>query len=273
MKEKLVSKDMIRGLHPIFRGTCGDLLINLLSKVVGIGKANEVYDRSKHLSGIEFVQDLLSKLGINIVYQNQEVLNEFKEKPFITVSNHPFGHIDGIMVINAVASIRPDYKLMVNWVLMQIDTMEEFFIGVNPFPSKNKLSGVKSSVGGVKQSIEHLSQNHPLGLFPAGGISLPNLRGNVVDREWQPSTIRLIQKAQVPVIPIYVSGSNSLLYQMLGYIGWRVRTMRLLHEITNKKGKTIYIRFGEPITVQEQLKYKTTKDLGVFLQDRTYSLK
>ncbi len=273
MKEKLVSKEMIRGIHPVFRGRYGNTLIKILTKLLGVNKVNGIYDASKHLTGLEFVDDMLDKLKITRKYENREILNEFEGKPFITVSNHPYGHIDGIIAISAVANIRKDFKVMVNWVLMQIDTMEEFFIGVNPFPKKNKMSNVKSSVGGIKQCIEHLEENHPLGLFPAGGVSRPSLTGKVTDREWQESTLKLIKKARVPVIPMYISGSNSLLYQILGYIGWRVRTMRLLHEVTNKKGKTVYIRFGKPITVEEQDKFDNIAEFGEFLHKKTYELR
>lgn len=272
MKEKLIGKDIVRKAHPVFRGRFGNTLIKALFSLSGANKVNGVYDRSKHLTGLDFVNHMLDNLGIIREFENYEVLEAFKDKPFITVSNHPYGHLDGIIAISAVAGVRKDFKVMVNWVLMQIDTMEEFFIGVNPFPKKNKMSTVKSSVGGIKQCLDHLSEGHPLGLFPAGGVSRPDLGGKVVDREWQESTIKLIKRAKVPVIPMYISGSNSLLYQLLGYIGWRARTARLLHEVTNKKGKTIAVRFGTPISVEEQDKFTDMEKFGEFLKDKTYEM-
>ncbi|MFT4223685.1 lysophospholipid acyltransferase family protein [Dysgonomonas sp.] len=272
MKEKLISKDMIRGLHPIFRSRYGNTIIKVLFKVTGLNKVNAIYDASKHLTGLEFVNDMLDKLKIIRKYENYEVLDNFKEEPFITVSNHPYGHIDGIIAISAVGSKRRDYKMMVNWMLMQIDTMEEHFIGVNPYSKDNKMSEVKSSVGGVKQCLGHLKEGHPLGLFPAGGVSSPHL-DRTEDREWQEPVLKLIKKAKVPVIPMFISGNNSWFYRFLGFIDWRIRTVRLLHEVTNKKGKTVYIRFGKPITVEEQAKYEDIKEFGEFLKAQTYAMK
>jgi putative hemolysin len=271
MREKLISKDMIRGIHPIFRGRYGDTIINILFKITGINKVNGVYDASKHLTGLGFVNDMLNKLGIIRKYENYEVLDNFKERPFITVSNHPYGHLDGIIAISTVASKRKDYKMMVNWMLLQIDTMKEHFIGVNPYSKDNKMSEVKSSVGGLKQCLEHLKNGHPLGLFPAGGVSSPHL-DRTEDREWQPTVLRLIKKAKVPVIPMYISGNNSWFYRFLGFIDWRIRTVRLLHEVTNKKGKTIYVRFGKPISVEEQAKYDDIKEFGEYLKTQTYAM-
>lgn len=272
MKEKLISKDMIRGVHPIFRGRYGDAIMKILFKVTGLNKVNAIYDASKHLTGLEFVDDMLDKLGIIRKYENYEALDNFKEGPFITVSNHPYGHVDGIMAISAVAGKRRDYKMMVNWMLMQIDTMEEHFIGVNPYSKDNKMSEVKSSVSGVKQCLGHLKDGHPLGLFPAGGVSSPHL-DRTEDREWQEPVLKLIKKAKVPIVPMFISGNNSWFYRFLGFIDWRIRTVRLLHEVTNKKGKTVYIRFGEPITVEEQSEYEDIKEFGEYLKAQTYAMK
>ncbi|MDR0546403.1 MAG: lysophospholipid acyltransferase family protein [Dysgonamonadaceae bacterium] len=274
MKEKLISKDDIRSVHPVFRGRLGNLLIKILCSVGGINKVNAIYDGSKHEpTGLGFTTDLLDRQGIIREVENSEVLDELQGQAFITVSNHPYGHIDGIMAISIVAAKRPDYKMMVNWMLNRIDTMSEHFIGVNPYSKDSKMATLHSSVSGIKQCLEHLRDGHPLGLFPAGGVSLPHWTREPEDREWQPVVLRLIQKAKAPVIPVYISGTNSFIYKLLGLINWRVRTIRLLHEVTNKRGKTIHIRFGKPISVEEQAKFTDVESFGKFLKDATYALK
>lgn len=272
MKEKLISKDEIRAIHPIFRGRFGNLLLKIVFSVGGLNKVNAIYDASKHLTGLDFVNDMLDKLGIIRKVENYEVLDQFKEGSFITVSNHPYGHVDGIIAISTVASKRRDYKMMVNWMLSKIDTMDEHFIGVNPYSKDNKMSTVKSSVGGVKQCLEHIRGGHPLGLFPAGGVSSPHLT-KTEDREWQVPVLKLIKKARVPVIPMFISGNNSWFYRFLGFIDWRIRTVRLCHEVTNKRGKTIWVRFGQPIMPEEQDKFDNIEAFGEFLKAKTYAMK
>ena len=272
MKEKLISPEDIRNLHPLFRGRFGNLLIQMLFSLTGANKVNAIYDASKHESGLGFVDDMLDNMGIIRKVENEDVLDSLQGAPFITVSNHPYGHIDGIIAISVVARKRNDFKMMVNWMLSRIDTMEEFFIGVNPYSKDHKMSTVKSSVSGVRQCLGHLRDGHPLGLFPAGGVSNSTWK-KTEDREWQTSVLRLIQKAKVAVVPMYISGRNSWIYRLLGMIDWRVRMVRLLHETSNKNGKTIYVRFGRPIPVEEQSKYADTKDFGEFLKRKTYDLK
>jgi len=272
MKEKLISTEDIRNLHPLFRGRLGNILTKMLFSITGIHKVNAVYDSSKHKSGLEYVDSMLDYMGIIRKVENDTVLDSLQGLPFITVSNHPYGHIDGIIAIGVVAGKRSDFKMMVNWMLSRIDTMEEFFIGVNPYSKDHKMSAIKSSVSGIRQCLEHLREGHPLGLFPAGGVSDSSWT-KTEDREWQTSVLKLIQKAKTTVVPMYISGCNSWTYRLLGMIDWRVRMLRLMHEVANKKGKTIYVRFGQPITVEEQSKYLDTKDFGEFLKRKTYDLK
>ena len=271
MREFLVSKDDIRNLHPILRGRFGKALVNMIFHITGIPKVNDYYDGSKHLTGSEFSIHSLDRNGINRIVENIDVLNSFQDQAFITVSNHPYGHMDGIVAISVVGAIRKDYKVMVNWILNKIDVLEENFIGVNPYSKDSKMSTVKSSVGGVKLCLEHIRAGHPIGFFPAGGVSTSHLT-YTKDREWQEPVLKLIKKNKLPVIPMYISGTNSWLYRFLGFIDWRLRMVRLFHEVGNKRGKTIAIRFGEPISVEEQSKFEDIKAFGEFLKNKTYAL-
>lgn len=273
MKEKLIDIKDIQEKYPKLKGKLGTSILKFAMKLTGMSKVNQIYDTSKHLEGVDFCRNLLDDVGVNIVVENIDVIKQFEGKAFITVSNHAYGHIDGITAIKVVGEQRPDYKMMVNFILGLIDTMAMHFIVVNPF-DKGKLAE-RSSLEGVKQCIEHIKGGHPLGFFPAGAVSktkIKNFKLEVEDREWQPTVLKLIQKAKVPVIPMYFSGKNSWFFNFLDLIHWQLRTLRLGHEVYNKKGKTIYVRFGEPIMPEEQASYKDFKEFGKFLKSKTYAL-
>lgn len=273
MKEKLISPEDIRCLHPIFRGKYGDKLIKFGVKLTALDVANAVYDGSKHLTGHEFCTDLLDKMQVKRIVKNAEILESFKNKPFITVSNHPYGHIDGIALIETVASRVDHYKVMVNYILGLIDTMSENFIAVSPYKSEQPDS---KSLNGIKECIAHLKKGYPLGFFPAGSNSrLKFVNGilRIYDRAWQQSVIKLIQKAKVPVIPIHFSGRNSLSFYLTRIIfGWRVQPVRLCHELKNKKNHTMIISIGNPIMPEEIAQHPDADQLGNFLRDKTYAL-
>lgn len=273
MKEKLISIEDIRKIHPVFRKKYGDILAKLGLKISGLDKVNKVYDHSKHLTGIEFCAHLLDGLGMKRTLVNGHILSKYKDQPFITVSNHAYGHIDGIAYIEQLGAYNPNFKIMVNFILGMIDTMSENFITVNPYDPDvfNKVS----SLSGVKQCIAHLRDGNPLGLFPAGAIS--NLERNngkwaIEDREWQTSVLKLIKFAKVPIIPIHISGRNSRFFYSLGLIDWRLRNLRLGHELYNKRGKEIVFTVGEPISLEEQKNYSDLNLFGEFLKTKTYEL-
>lgn len=273
MKEKLISYDDLRKMSPVFRGPLGNILIKFGLALTGMNKVNRIYDASKQYEGVDFCKHLLKDVGVNIVVENIEVLNKYSGKAFITVSNHAYGHIDGISAIAIVGSVRPDYKMMVNFILGMIDTMSPNFIAVNPFQS-GKMAN-KSSFEGIKQSIEHLKNGHPLGFFPAGAVSktkVRNFRMEVEDREWQEAVLKLIKKSKVPVIPMYFSGKNSWFFNFLDLVNWRLRSLRLGHEVYNKRGKTIHLRFGAPILPEETASLSDIKEYGEYLKAKTYAL-
>lgn len=273
MKEKLISIDELQQKIPALKGKLGKYILKFAMHLTGMNKVNKIYDTSKHLEGVDFCKNLLDDVGVNIVVENIEVIKQFENQAFITVSNHAYGHIDGITAISVLGKERPDYKMMVNFILGMIDTMAMHFIVVNPYES-GKLAE-RSSLEGIKQCIDHIKGGHPLGFFPAGAVSKTKAKGlklEVEDREWQPSVIKLIKRAKVPVIPMYFSGKNSWFFNFLDLVDWRLRTLRLGHEVYNKKGKTIYVRLGQPITPEEQAQYKDIAKFGQFLKDKTYSL-
>lgn len=272
MKEQLISNEDIRKLHPVFEKKNGENYIKISRKVTGLDIACEVYDNSKHLVGVEFTTDLLDKLGIERNVINGHILEQYKDQPFITVSNHHNGHVDGIALIETVASRVENFKVMVNFILGFVDTMEDNFITVNPYKESDKKH---ISLSGIKESIAHIKEGHPLGFFPAGSVSRLKLRKgkfDIVDREWQESVVKLIAKSKVPVIPIHIDFRNSYPFYASRFIHWTLQTMALCHELKNKDGKTMTITIGDPIMPEEIKLFKKMDKLGNFLKEKTYAL-
>ena len=267
MKEQLIRLEDIKKIHPLLNR---DWVARFVMKLGGLHHVNRVYDGGKYASGPAVEDLMLDEVGVIRKVHHIEVLNQFEGKPFITVSNHPYGHIDGIMLVGEMAKVRPDYKLTVNWLLGMVDSMQPHFIGVNPFDSGALAK--RSSFAGVKECIQHLKDGHPLGFFPAGAIS-KNRITRIEDRDWQPNVLRFIKKANVPVVPVFISGGNSRFFNFLDLIDWRLRTVRLCHELGNKRGKMMEMVFGEPVTVEEQQQYSDILAFGKFLKSKTYELK
>ena len=248
-------------------------LVERLLHWLSVDKVNAVHAHNCETPGPAFVEGLLRDFDIKLRVDGLDVLDNLPEGPFITVSNHPFGALDGITLIHLVASRRPEYKVMVNMILGRIWAMEPNFIAVDPMYS-NDPAKKAVSVNGIRQAIDQVRSGRPLGFFPAGAVSKVNWRGRLVDRRWQPNVIRIIKKLEVPVIPIYFHGSNSWFFNFLGVVCWQLRTLRLPSEVFRKCHTTMHISVGNPITVEEQRAHAGSIDeLGRYLKDTTYQLR
>ncbi|MAX80285.1 MAG: hemolysin [Crocinitomicaceae bacterium] len=245
-------------------------IAGILMNVLSINKINEFYANNAHKNAVDFVDALFEQLNIEFDIDPTELANLPKEGAFISVSNHPYGGIEGLFLIKLLLQQRPDSKVMVNFLLNRIAPLAPHIIPVNPFEDKQDL---KSSFAGIKQSLHHLSEGHPIGTFPAGEVSSFQTNSkSITDREWQDGILRLIQKADVPVVPIFFHGNNSLIFQLLGSIHPALRTAKLPSEVFNKKDRKVKVRIGKPISVKEINGFEDHKQMGRFLRAKTYAL-
>ena len=257
-------------LARVFRGKAGNALLRMLMRVTGISKVNDLYDRVAPLQGPAFADGILKDVGIDYGIGYAERLRELPEGPFITVSNHIYGHLDGIMLVDLFGHQRPGYKVMVNEMLGLIRTMRENFIIVYPTGAQRK-AATATSISGVREVLDTLHKGLPVGFFPSGAVSdLKITEGfRIRDRAWQEPALRLIRKARVPVVPVRFFDRNSAFYYFLGLIDYRVRLMRLCHEVFNKRGKTVRLGIGPVISVEEQ---DAAADYGRLLRDAVYGM-
>ena len=272
----LIETKELEEMSPLFRGKGGNALANGLMNILKITAVNDLYDRHPEAFGADFATDILEDIGVNpaLFFEDPSIhtLSEvIPDGPFITISNHPCGHVDGIALIDLFGHIRPDYKVMVNEILGRIENLNCSFIKVTPTGNARSAATV-SSIGGVREALQHLKDGHSLGFFPAGAVSDFSLRTmKVGDRIWQEPLVRLIRKARVPIIPVRFCDGNSPFYYSLGLIDWRVRLLRLPSEVFNKKGKPFRICVGNPISVSRQDEFGSNiNEFSKFLRSSVY---
>ena len=188
------------------------------------------------------------------------------------MSNHPYGGIDGIALVSIIGHLRPGFKVMVNEFLNIIEPLSTSWIVVNP--KHNDSKGVTGrNIQGVKEVLSNLKDGNPVGFFPSGAISDFKLKDfKIRDRDWQEPLVKLIMKAKVPILPIRFFDRNSALFYLLGLVSWKIRTLRLPHEIINKKNSTIRIGVGNILTLEEQAKHESSEDFGKWLRESVYGM-
>jgi putative hemolysin len=244
-------------------------LAALLMEVMKINQVNELFAQAQPKQGPEFVDAILKGCGVEIEFDERELKNIPKEGSFIAIANHPYGGIEGMVLLKILCMARPDSKIMANFLLKKIPNLSDYFVAVNPFENIEH----SSSISGLKNTMELLAGGTPIGIFPAGEVSTFKLdKQEVTDRMWHPVVGKLIAKSKVPVVPIYFHGNNGVLFNLLSMIHPALRTAKLPSELFNKQGHTIKLRIGKPIQVEDIPDYYNATKLLNFLRAKTYAL-
>ena len=265
----VTAKEVAKAINVDKYGFIGTFLGWLLMKVLKISTLNKIYNRNKHLKDLEFLDGILDEFQIKFEIPEEDMKRLPKEGPYITISNHPLGGIDGILLLKLMIEQRKDFKIIANFLLHRIAPLKPYIMPVNPFENKKD---VASSIAGFKSAITHLRNGHPLGVFPAGEVSTYKDGKLVVDKAWEEAAMKLIQKAEVPVVPIYFHAKNSSLFYKLSKISDTLRTAKLPSELLTQKRRVIKVRVGKPISVKSQKEHETLPDFSDFLRRKTYML-
>lgn len=265
----VTAKEVAKAVNLDKYGFIGTFFGWSIMKVLRISKLNKIYNKHKHLKDLEFFSALLDDFEIKFEIHDEDLARIPKTGSFITVSNHPLGGLDGILLLKLLTEKRPDYKIIANFLLHRIEPMKPFIMPVNPFEDRKD---IKSSLSGIKSALMHLKEGYPLGLFPAGEVSTYKDGKLIVDKPWEEGALKLIQKAKVPVIPIYFHARNSRLFYLLSKLNPTLRTAKLPSELLTQKGRVIKVRIGKPISVKDQKTYPKLQDFSNFIRKKTYML-
>lgn len=311
----LISIEELERVSPLFRGKCGNAFARRVLHLLKLDAIEELNERCSIHKGAEFARSVIEAVGAAYSVNGlprDEALEKFRipEGPFITISNHPIGSLDGLALIDFIGHLRDDYKFMVNELLSRFEALRGSLISVNP-NGKLLSAPTATSISGVRQAKLHLEAGGCLGLFPSGAVSdlklgprpavpgagpaaseagpaipgpapapvIPGPTGNpphteprVRDREWQTGIIKFIRNAGVPVLPIRLLDGNSPFYYNLGLIDWRVRLLRLPSEMLNKNGKTLRFITGPVIDAARISSFPDLDSLRQALRASVYSL-
>jgi putative hemolysin len=266
----IYSKDIAAVLGLTKTGVFGQALGRFLLWLLSLNKINAIYDKSvANGDESQYLDVLLHHLDVNYHISPAELKRIPKKGPVVLVSNHPLGGIDGIILMHFLLQVRPDVKLMANFLLERVMPLKKWIIPVNPFYEKQS---AKSSVGGFRKVLRHLDNDGLVAVFPAGEVASKLKKQVPIDPDWNEATMRLTQRAKVPVVPIYFHARNSSLFYRLAKIHGLLRTARLPAELLTQSNRSIGVRVGKPISVKDQDNHLFVSDYMAFLRRKLYML-
>lgn len=274
----LTTEDLAELIHPFFDRKSGRAIGKALLRLLKIDRINQIHADYYHLGGAEFTSAILADKRVDVKYNvyGAEYLEELKKlDAFFTISNHAYGGLDGLILIDLVSRIRPDFKVLVNGFLTRITGLADSWIPVQPKIRKETyVHNPTKNIFGLRMVAEQIKNGHPVGMFPAGGTPQWSREHNrPLEEPWQLSNMRIIKSSPVPIIPIAFEGNNSRRYYRLGErFDYQIATVTLPSELLNKKRQTIDVFIGEPIQPDEIKALGNLKSIRKFVKRRTLGL-
>ena len=235
----------------------------------GLSKLNRLYqDRPNELSSFEFMHHTLSALNIDYSVASGSTRNIPEEGPVVIVANHPLGAIEGVILADLVGSVRKDVKVLANELLKRLPELDDLFIGVDVFNSKESK---RTNAKAIRDANRHLADGGLLIVFPAGEVSSYRKGAKTLtDIEWSKSVAKFVKRHQATTVPIFINGKNSELFYQAGRVHPLLRTALLGRELLNKQATTISISIGSSIPCSEIKSFEKEMDIVNYLRLNTY---
>jgi len=242
----------------------------LAGRLIPMAEVRELYERVRSAPEGFRLETLLQQMDVELQLQPADLERIPAKGPLVAVANHPFGVLDGAALGVLLSRVRPDVRVMTNSLLEGIPELAEHCFFVDPFRTA---SSVERNLRALKQAIEWLQQGGALAVFPAGEVSQLNVgKAQVADPVWNTVAARLIRKTGADALPVYFCGRNSLTFQLLGLIHPRLRTLVLMQEFLQQRGKKVEVRVGSSIPSDLIASIENDHDATEYLRLRTYLL-
>lgn len=246
-------------------------LVKWLKHIVHQDEVNKYLWDSRHLTGVEWLEDCMRYLDMTLEIVGKENLPDKDDgKLYTFVSNHPLGGEDGV-ALGAVIGRHYDgrFRYLVNDLLMNLPGLALLCIPINKTGSQSRSFPAMVEAG-------FRSDNHML-MFPAGLCSR-RINGEIRDLPWKKTFITKSVETHRDVVPIHFGGRNSDFFYTLANvckalgIKFNIAMLFLVDEMYKNVHKSFRIAIGKPIPWQTFDKSRTPAQWAQYVQDEVYKL-
>jgi putative hemolysin len=246
-------------------------LLRAAEKMLGLDYMARSYSSFTPSNAPEaFATKVLSHLNVDYEIAGGDMSSIPKSGPALVVANHPFGGLEGILLLYLLRKRRPDIKIMANSILKRVPELEDIIIGVNPYGGAG---ATRENVKSMCQATRWMKKGGLLLVFPAGDVSnwqLRNLR--IADNRWDAGIARMARIANAKVVPLFLEGRNSVAFHLIGNLHPRIRTAMLPREILNKQGQKIRLWIGDAIPNARLVRLGSDDEIAHYLRLRSRML-
>ena len=224
-----------------------------LEKLFSLDKLRDLYRAVQAPDGTNIFNRILKKMNVVCSVNETDFGRVPKSGATVVVANHPFGILDGILLGALLLRVRPDLKILTNYLLTGVPELDEYCVALDPFTTGSD-SGSSSGVNqrGLRGAMDWLRQGGMLLIFPAGEVAHLQWMKGIADPVWSRTAYRLARTTHASVLPIFIDGRNSVPFQLVGLVHPRLRTARLPKEFLRKHGAKIEVRIGKAERIGEK---------------------
>ena len=248
-------------------------LIGTIEHATGRKRLERVYSeiKAEQPNSAQLWDLILDKLELYPNFDARQLEKIPADGPIIFLANHPFGVVDGVILGYLASRVRSKFCVLVNEVLCREELLQPYFL---PIDFRETRAAQQINIDTRKETLRRLREGEALAIFPAGGVATsPKLWGKAEDLDWKRFVIKMIWQTKATVIPIFVHGQNSRLFQVASHLSMNLRLSLLLHEVRNKMGRQIYLDIGDPIPFGQLANIKDRQELLDHLRAVTFDLK
>ncbi|MDO8343230.1 MAG: lysophospholipid acyltransferase family protein [Cellvibrio sp.] len=213
--------------------------LSLLRKLTHEREINAFLREHEGNRGIDFIDRIFEYFNFSYSISQRERNNIPSQGRVIIIANHPIGSLDGLALLRLVSEVRKDVKIIANDMLMAFEPLHDLLL---PLDNMTRAAYKQS----YKNILQSLNNDEAIIIFPAGEVSRASPTG-IKDGKWQAGFLHFARKTNAPLLPIFVSAKNSMLFYSASMIFKPLATALLAHEMFNKRSAEIKFRVGEMI--------------------------
>ena len=267
--EKFINiREIIRKKNPALAKITPAFVISFIKRLIHEDDLNRIIYDYRDRYGLDFVRSCLDDLKVSYSIDGlDQVPNDGR---YIFASNHPLGGFDGLVLMDAIGTVFPEIRFVVNDILLNIKNFETVFVPVNKHG--------RQSVEYARKIDETYSSDAQVLYFPAGLCSR-KIKGEINDLKWNKNFIQKAVQYERNVVPIYFEGRNSNFFYNLANlrkkIGIKVNIEMtfLVNELFKQKGNHFRLKIGKPIEYTNFDKSKSYNDWADFVREKVYSMR
>lgn len=173
-----------------------------------------------------------------------------KDGGLLLVANHPFGIADGLALGWLASQLRSEVRILTHSLLCAAPEFRPFLL---PVDFRETPDARKRTAMSRRAAVDLLEKDGALIIFPGGSVATSNrpFSRPAAELPWHPFISRLATQRDTSILPVFLRGQNSLLFQLASHVSYTLRVAMLFNETRRRIGGEMSMTIGEPLESTE----------------------